>query len=531
MNTIFILVYDKLAAKTLLPIANFSSSLSYMCALAKEFSNEIYILFEEEATKEVKKEVGEEERRIKTCAIKSFNYASLFSKLTEIAGEKDATFIFSFADTPLLSKKLLKKTLEQHTKYFSDYTYTLGYPIGFGAEVIRGGAIKLLNESVKNNDSLSNRRICREAIYSVIEKEINSYEIETVISEEDFRSYRLSFTTNNTLNYKTCLVAIKALEEKYKENYFEAPIEEVMKVLFSPSNIKSLLCTVPSFFNIEVTNKSSFNTLYLPSFCASNKGDKYLSLDNFNILIKKIASFNENAIISLSLTGEPLLNPQILPMIKSIYCEKGLRLYLETSGEEVTKEFCLSLKEIVDNAADRVGACEYFSKICIVVRADSVTAKTYNIINNIPGAKEKEDREYNKMLEGIKLLKECFPSDVYLSFTRIPENEAELEEFYKKESKEGECYIISKVENYLGRLPIKKSVDLCPLTKPYCYHARRDFNIRLNGEVPLCKMCISSDKEGGVVGNAFTEDLSDIYKKFNLIKECEDCDEYYTFNF
>ncbi|MDX1697231.1 MAG: hypothetical protein R3308_03050, partial [Thiohalobacterales bacterium] len=52
--------------------------------------------------------------------------------------EYDNLFYF-FADCPLLDPELSGRMLENHRKYYADYTFADGYPYGLSPEILKPG--------------------------------------------------------------------------------------------------------------------------------------------------------------------------------------------------------------------------------------------------------------------------------------------------------------------------------------------------------------------------------------------------------
>ena len=223
----------------------------------------------------------------------------------------------------------------------------------------------------------------------------------------------------------------------------------------------------------------------------------------------------------------------ILKFIEKILSIDSLSCFIETDGYNLTPEVCNSLKDLVTKARPRTNG---WDKLMIAVVLDSITPNMYNNIH-----KDGEEKGFEKALMAINNLYNTIPECVYPQFTRMTDNESELEGFFRywneKNNASGGKFIIQKYDNYAGLLEDKKPADLSPLDRDVCWHLRRDFPILSNGDVPLCKTHLLSN----CVGNVFKEDLEDIWKRFNdsvtdhinkkYSEMCGKCDEYYTFNF
>lgn len=443
------------------------------------------------------------------------------------------TICFSFADCPFLNDELCIKLLNHHFKYNAEYTYADGYLYGFSSEIIDLGALKILNELLKSKYlSDYQKNISRGFLFEMIKKDINSFEVETVIAPNDWRLLRQEFHCEKKENYYAC----KALFSKTADNYLKMSAEQLCDLA---KNEISILKTVPSFYNIQIAQSCTGKCTYCPypkafeekynlKVCDSTK---VMPFSDFEIIIEKIADFSEQAVIGLSAWGESLNNPEILNFIKKVLSYEGLSVFLETDGLKIDEDFCKKLKEIVDNSAMRSNG---WPKIMIVVSLDSFSSKEYGELRG-------NESLYEQAVSSVKMLSEILPECVYPQFVRQKNNEDELENFYrywneKSNPSQGQL-IIQKYNDFCQTLPDLKPADLSPLERNVCWHLRRDMTILINGDVPLCYNHLFDN----IKGNAITDPLQDIWKNFDeetinhinkkYCDKCGKCDEYYTFNF
>ena len=481
-------------------------------------------------TKEVFLKAGYKEDEIK-----SLNGPLTLSKLLEamcdIAAEAKAeNIIFSFADCPLMNEALCKKLLDTHIKYKAEYTFADGYSYGFAPEIINSGSLNILKELSKSSQTeMGNKKVNRESLFDLIKTDINSFEIETVISDSDWRMNRFAFHCGKYENYLSC-----------RELLLNKNSDDAEELCLTASKLPAIIKTRPAFYNIQVCDKINISTSYSPYESAWEKvhGKSPLKADaaslmpfeKFSALIDRIADFSKEAVISLSAWGEAFNHPDILKFIEKVLSYEGLSVYIESDGLNISEEAAEKIAGLLSSAKERSNG---WPKFMLAITLDAFTKEKYHELHSSDA--------FEKAVENLSMLEKYLPSCVYPSFTRINQNEEELEAFFRfwdsKESPSKGELIIQKYDNFAGLLEDLKPADLSPLERNVCWHLRRDMTIYSNGDVPLCRTCLYSN----IIGNVFTEDLCQIWKKSDSILEdhmknnynqmCRKCDEYYTFNF
>ena len=486
---------------------------------------------------------------LEAFTLKAENLALLLADMKKLCDEKNAeTVLFSYNDLPFLNQKLSQKILDSHIKYKSEYTFADGYPYGFAAEALNAGTIGILAELAKGSQkTLGEAPLSRDAIYNLIKTDINSFDVETIIADSDWRLLRLGFHSGKKDNF---LQSRALYEAALKEGLNLAENADAEKLSELASKCPDCLKTVPSFYNLQISDTVSFDSLYLP-YCTAYEGKYKLSpiadkakeklpcmdFEQCSSLIDRIASFSENAVISLSAWGEPLSHPRFLELVEKILSYKGLSVFFETDGLLVTEGICNKLSEIEKAASDRTNG---WQKIMIAVTLDAASEAMYQKLHkNCP------EGAFAKALASVNLLNSALPGCVYPQFVRMNENEAELETFFRywneKSNPSAGNLIIQKYNDFAGLLPPCKPADLSPLERDPCWHLRRDMTILSNGDVPLCHSCLLGQPCGPLAGNVFNKSLEEIWHESDsLLKEhmmkkycekCEKCDEWYTFNF
>lgn len=415
--------------------------------------------------------------------------------------------VFTFADRLFMDSYLSNEVIECHKKYIAEYTFADGYPYGFSPEVISAGTLNILSGMAKE-DPVDN-----ECIFNVMKQDINSFEIEAVIAPKDYRMLRFDFSCSVKRNFIAC----KRLYEAAKASGVNFNAKDLSD--FAETNA-AVQKTLPSFYNVQISSKYNAFPFYAQPLEVYCKDKSDMSLEKFSCLVKQISDFSEDAVISLSAAGEPLLISNLAEYVKKILEFPKLKVLIETDGTLVTEELASSIE--VPGGKDRV---------IWIIGIDAATPAMYEKIW--------KNGSFEKAVNAVSILAKHF-SQVYPQFTRMNENEEELEAFYRyyhaKESPSLGKLIIQKYDSFCKMLPDRKPADLSPLTRNPCWHLKRDMTILCDGTVPLCRECV-----GSAIGNAFETDIESIWKlsdekieehlKSNYCGKCGDCDEYYTFNF
>lgn len=450
------------------------------------------------------------------------NYDSLcvtdfFSELSVISASFD-NIVYAFSDCPFLDKNYTDELYALHTESFAEYSYADGYPEGMTPEILCQSLCTIL-ASVCKGKSFDTSPLCRSSIFDALKIDINSFDIETLIANHDYRYLRFLFACDTKRNALLCANAWKV-----KENDIALAAEK------NPDCLK----TLPSFYSVQITSDVNNYCSYLPYKCENKK---YMQLNDFENLVKKISDFSEDAVINLSYFCESMRHPKIFDFIKCVLQYEKLSVLIETTGENISEEFVSKVFELSKEMPERKNG---YSAIYWIVQLDAVNQNTYEKFHGSPEING--GMTFEKALLAYERIQKYFPSDVYPQFTRTLDNEEELETFFRywnakgPDGKNGNL-IIQKYDNYCGLLADKKVADLRPIERNVCWQCRREMHINVDFSVSMCRECAGKN----IIGNALTEKLEDIFQKKNtFIQEqlkndykgiCGKCDEYYTFNF
>jgi spiro-SPASM protein len=402
------------------------------------------------------------------------------------------TIVVVNAGSPFFDKSFLEGMLGRHEQFVADYTTGIGYPEGLVPSIVQKEIIRELVPLVSEDTELT-----RDWLFHAVSKDINAFDIETILSEVDLRLYRLSIGSLDDGEVQlTSTVADKIGSG--------SSIEQIVNHL--ESNRDDYYTTI-YMTTLQLTTEMPTSPSFLPALSGSEK----LTLGTVKKLIPMLQRINSSMHVVLGGNGEPLAHPDIESIIQ-VLTETGLRVIVETYGQ--TEIETIKSWTWLDPGM-----------VWFVVALDASTAETYTKMH--PGG------SWNSANELVsKLLDSGYTA--FRKVTRVAENELEIESFIRNGDTEN--LIIRKYSSYCGTLPDRVVVDLSPLKRIPCFHLRRELFIAADGSVPICQYCPAS-----TIGSILESDMDDIlsalaesYRK-NAREEyetcCSSCDDYYIFNF
>jgi len=451
----------------------------------------------------------------------SWTVDSLLSEMALAAKGVDALF-FAWGDEPFLDAALAGRMLEDFRKYRAEYGFADGYPVGLSAEIL---APRVL-EAIRGLAASLPPEVERDSIFAAVQKDINAFDIETDISPRDLRDLRLTLACDTRRN--------KLLVDRLAA----AGVRDVPTALEVIPRSLGLLRTLPAFVQVQVEAgcPQSCKLCPYPSFGPRGGGNilsdrRSMERGRFASILDQVVELSGDAVIDISLWGEPSLHPDIAGLIDEAVARPSLSLIVETSGigwDERTVE------RIASRASGSRG-------LDWVVSLDAASPALYS---------ELRGRGFEEAVAFADLLIGLFPGRAHVQMVRATENEAELEAFWREWKKKTDKVIVQKYSRQAGLLPERKVSDLSPLVRRPCWHLKRDLSILLDGTIPLCRDYSQGDI---VLGNAF-EALGgkaagiaaawDAGEPFHAAHveacrsgsgsrfpaPCEACDEYYTYN-
>jgi len=412
-------------------------------------------------------------------------------------------------EAPFIDVNGVKELYLQHSKYKAEYSFAEGYPDFIFPQILNIGLCDILSQFSKDDE----RIIRHDFVFDIIKKDINSYDIETYIAPEDVRMLKLKFIVETKRDKLLCQNFIGITAENYSQ-------------MIKPLRLK----TLPRYYMIEISTSSEYQPIYRPVV----KDKTLMSYEDFSLIIEKIVAFSDDAIISLSLYGDPLEHPQLEDMVKKVLSYPNLSVLIETYGTtKNAKEKLNGIKDLVHTSSMRPGLT---SPLYWITFIDAINPNTYSKVYNVDEEKGKE--LLAKANEVAELAKVYFGENAFVQIVRMNENEDDLENFYRTWKEKNIGVIIQKYDHFCTLLPDRRVADLSPLKRMPCRHINREMCISSNGDVLICREDVAHQN---VLGNAKKEALDDIWKRFDekCIKQsnlefgdlCESCDEYYTYNF
>jgi spiro-SPASM protein len=426
--------------------------------------------------------------------------------LVEVARAEEGVedIFYFFADCPFLDARLAAHMHGNHRRYWADYTFADGYPYGLTPEILTVETAARLRSAAAGTGGAPDR----ETIFTLVKKDINSYDIETEISATDLRMLRVSLCADTERNF---LLLSRIVADGGRE-------AEGICTLLREKPL--MLRTLPAFYPVQIVEKCPHACSYCPYpvfggnvLGARGRHDG----EGFRHAGEKIAAYSSDAVMDISLWGEPGLHPQIFEMIGTALGEPGVQLVIETSGVGWQPGIFQRI------------AASFPAQPTWIVSLDAASEALYRTLR---GAGFAEARRTAEELLGL------FPARTWVQAVRMKDNEEDIETFFKSWKARTENVIIQKYDTFSGLLPARAVADLSPITRFPCWHLKRDMAILLDGTVPLCREDVRVDTR---LGNALQEDLAVIWARAQETYRahlagkypgiCAHCDEYYTYNF
>ena len=536
MNALLILFGGRLSNEAFLPLHNDKNSVFLTLEQSKNFpgvSKTVFLAGQDGDSPDLQNTLGTLEIQVEKQAF--WTKKSLLQTIAQLSAGFDCVY-FAWADCPFLDPSLAGVMAKRHLEQRAEYSYADGWPYGLTPEIILPSTAGILAKILGEGDG---GLVTRDTLFSVIQKDINAFDIETEISPVDLRCHRINLCADSKRNL---LLLSRFAKEAGK-------IPEAADVQRLIAEQPEILRTLPAFYPIQVYAGCPQSCTICPYPEAVKEagpvvGRKdYMESAKFKILLDKIADFSHDAVIDLSLWGELALHPEKMDLIGMVLSHPEFALVIETSGlgwktEELEKCAKLAHNAIMRQplAAERKNPLPALSWI---VSLDTADPQRY---------KEIRGSGFAEAVDCAKKLFSLFPKDTYVQAVRTAGAEDDIEKFYRFWKENAPCgeanIIIQKYDDFCGALEKKQASDISPVIRHPCWHMMRDMPVLLDGTVPLCREDLSALKRQSgnrILGNVFTDSMEDIWNNgsYYYIEQCgknyqglcADCDEYYTYNF
>jgi len=411
-----------------------------------------------------------------------------------------------YADSPFTGLESTKKLWDMHYRYKSEYSYTENYPDGYGVEFLSEYTLKKLVQVASGNDE----PLTKTSISKLINFDINAYDVEVDISNIDLRKERLSLYADCKRNY----LSLKMALEYIKKNPIDLTFDDLMILI---NEYPQFMRQTPSYIEIELTNDCKAKCIS----CPRNKMTRnigYMDLDKYRLFLKNLNNFVDEAVIAFTYMGEPTLHPNFTDFIVETSKYKGFRLIVETSAYALFTE---TLHDIINNSNNPPE---------IIFSLDASNEQLYNII--------RKDSNFENAEANASYYLKNNPEKSYLQVVKSKDNNEDTDNFFTRWRQYKDRIVVQQYNDYRKNLLDKKIIDLSPINRFACWHLQRDLNILYTGDVIFCKQDYDGER---IIGNVFEEDIASIWKKLenyfiedhkgNINKFCENCTEWFTFNF
>lgn len=428
----------------------------------------------------------------------------LCTRLAELI--TDDFFLYVRADAPFVDLQCTQRMVDIHRNYAAEFTFADGYPGGFAPEILNTELLPVLPRLIPEGGVLD----ISTTLFSIIERDINAFDIETELAVTDMRSLRIQLHCDSRNNYLLCKALAKEIGSDTQR--IPAVIQER----------PHLLRQVPMFVAFELLTAHPQTPTHVPRAALArrtgiNAGE--FSADLFRATLEQIAVLSPQAMIYFSLWGEIGLHSQLDAILRATD-DLPMKCVCETSG--------VGWGGADSSVASSSVASGSGQQITWIVALDSNDPAVYA---RMRGQGFDEAQQFAN-----SLVQNC-PERTYIQAVRTRENEDSLEEFYRHWKKKTDHVLIQKYDHYSKQLEERKVVDISPVKRLPCWHNKRDLVVHVDGVVPLCREDVT---RAHVLGNVHTHSIEEIWRAgqhyYHMhIQEdyptiCVECDEHYTYN-
>jgi len=406
---------------------------------------------------------------------------------------------------------MLQQLYDMHKENLSEYTFGDNFAEGLVPEVMSKDFIeKIVEYEYKKPDILSRK------VFDCMNADINKFFIELEIAEQDFSIMRIELIASSRRNIALLKKLLNHVRVSDKYTVYFKTIQEHPEILYIH----------PKYIEIEITNECNLSCVFCPRSKMQRKAE-HMDLELYKKIIINLTEQYNDIVISFTLMGEPLLHPQFMEIVEETINNKNiLTLIIETNGVLLNDDLIKKLSSYPPE------------KLILVFGIDSLKKETYNKLRR-SDKKDYFERVRKNVLDFINFNKNN-KMRTFIQILKMKDNNLEIEEFYNFWHSQGVNVVIQKFNTYLKTIEDRSVVDLTPLDRFPCWHIQRDLEIFSNGDVCICKQDFNGQM---IMGNFNKDSLQEIHdnlkryfllnykERYNEIKICSKCEEWYTYNF
>jgi len=439
--------------------------------------------------------------------------SDLFSALTAVLEAFPDRDVYLFADlyAPFLEAELGERYAAITQERIAHYTYGEHYPRGVAPHALAQDTVRILRNVASGNFT----PMGDEAFMNLMGLDINSYDIEVDVSPDDFRRYRLDLRARN----RERVALIAQLSSALGSGIEGVSYSKLSQLLLQRQDLHRSL---PAYLELDLSDNCSLSCNFCPreAMGLSGVADGAVIEEGLALrIVEELARLNPDACLCLSPFSEPLESP-IWRKVADRALGSGLHLFIETNGlamDALFREWFLAQEA---------------EKLSVIVSLDLLSAEEYK---QYKGA----DR-YSEAVANTRALLTAGAGNCYLQVLNMDEFSSVIDGFYDFWPEYSDRVLPRKYNSFCGRLELRSTADLSPLTRFPCWHLKRDIVIRCSGKVQLCKQDLDGvEFEGDLTKESLQKLWARLGERFQAhlsgddrgIPLCKECDEWHTYNF
>ena len=442
---------------------------------------------------------------------------ALIDTIAELAknGQTITEILIRHADEPFLDPLFATRMIAEHRRYVAEYTFADGYPGGLAPEILAPSVLPRLR-ALSRDESAG-----RDALFTIIQRDINAFDIETLLAEDDMRLLRIELNCSSRRNWLLCKRVAEAATPATTSPSSPAspPTTSVPTIDTIVSTIRAdlgLLRTLPAYVMVDVVEGTPQDVAYSPYrlFGPAGKGkQREMAAERFASIIAEVEHFSPGSVYSIGAWGEPGLHSAVLELVEAA---ADVPLVIETSGVGWDPAV---LERILARDQD----------LTWIVHLDAIEEGTYRRVRG---------DGFTEAMRFTERLFSAAPAKAYVQTVRYTDLESHTEAFYRFWHERTENIIVQKYDPVCGVLEDKRVTDVSPVHRFPCWHLKRDLMVMVDGTVPRCREDIYRKH---AVGNIFSDGIEAVWDALDPVHRahargeypaiCVQCDEYYTFNF